>query len=71
MCPVCDEVILDDSSQQKGQNSIFCDEDCNMWLDCGCAGLSKKAFLSLNGSVNPFYCVSCRLNIHSAEIQIL
>ena len=55
----------------KGQDSISCDGDCNTWLHRGCAGLSKKAFRALKDSEKPFYCVSCRLSIHSDEIESL
>ena len=71
VCPIREDTILDDSNGQKGQDSIFCHGDCNTWLHRGCAGLSKKAFRALKDSEKPFYCVSCRLSIHSDEIECL
>ena len=70
-CPVCDDEIIDDTDAQRGQDSVFCDGACSTWLHRGCAGVSKQLFINLEKSDKPFHCVSCRLNIHSSEIDIL
>ena len=71
VCPVCDEVIRDDTKSQKGQDSIWCEGECNTWLHRGCAGLSKKRFIALRESSESFSCVSCRLSAQSMEIRLL
>ena len=71
VCPICDDIILDDTKNQKAHDSIWCDGECNTWLHRGCAGLSKKKFLALKNSDDPFLCVSCHLSAHSTEIYDL
>ncbi len=70
-CPICEDVILDDTVTQTGQDSIFCEGACSTWLHRGCAGLSKKRFLQLNQSDKSFLCTSCCLLSHSSEIKDL
>ena len=31
-CMICDKVIKDQDSSNKGQDSIFCEGDCQGWL---------------------------------------
>lgn len=70
-CPICGDIIIDDGVSKEGQDSVFCEGICSTWLHRGCAGLSKKAFSLLKTSDQPFHCVSCRLNIYSADISKL
>ena len=69
VCPICDDEIVDDSSTQKGQDSIFCEGACSTWLHRGCAGLSKQLFFHYKTSDSSFYCTSCRLNSLSSEME--
>ena len=71
ICPICEDVILDDTVTQTGQDSIFCEGACSTWLHRGGAGLSKKRFLQLNQSDKSFLCTSCCLLSHSSEIKDL
>ena len=68
-CPICEEVILDESRSHKAQDSIFWDGVCQAWLH-GCGGLSISWFIELEDSHEPFKCVSCCLSVHSREILV-
>ena len=70
-CAICEDIIVEESQDLSGQDAIFCEGSCQAWLHRGCAGLSKSAFLSLNGSSVPFACVHCRLNQQEKEISQL
>ena len=69
-CMICDKVIKDQDSSNKGQDSIFCKGDCQGWLHRTCAGISKKAFNEATVSDQPFYCHYCRCNLQE-EISLL
>ena len=59
VCPICEEPILDKSFCKDGQDSVFCDGQCQAWLDKHCASLSNIAFKpSLNLKLL-FYCPHC------------
>ena len=58
-CPICEEVIRDESKMHAGEDAIFCEGSCRTWLHRKCAGLSKSAFERLQGSEDPFRCPHC------------
>lgn len=72
MCPVCDEKIIDVATKsQKVQDSIFCDGDCLSWLHRRCGELSKKRFLSMSKSQDPFCCPLCWLSNMEGKVADL
>ena len=71
ICPICEDVIVDQSSSNKGHDSVFCDGLCNTWLHRGCAGLSKLAFEQVVASSDSFYCPHCSLLQQKKEIASL
>ena len=70
-CPICEDVIVDQSSGNKGHDSVFCDGLCNAWLHRGCAGLSKLAFDQVAASSDSFCCSHCSLSQQKKEIASL
>ena len=40
-CPACEDIIRETKGRSKGQDAVFCDGSCQMWLHRCCAGLSK------------------------------
>ena len=70
-CAICLEMILDSSTKLEGEDSIFCEGECQMWLHRKCVGLPDPAFKSLIKSSKPFRCFQCSLLGHSNEIQDL
>lgn len=68
-CLVCDKVIKDPDSRQKGQDAIMCEGDCQGWLHRSCAGISKKAFQAVIYSSDPFLCHHCLQTCHQSEIS--
>ena len=68
ICPICDEAVIDPSTKNVGQDSIFCDGACKAWLHRGCAGLSKSVFEEVCKSDDPFLCPHCMLIHQRAEI---
>ena len=69
ICPICEDPIVDPSSQDAGHDSIFCEGGCKAWLHRGCAGLSKAAFEEVCKSQDTFLCRYCRGV--SQEVEIL
>lgn len=68
ICPVCEEVIEDQSETKEGQDSIECDGQCASWLHRRCAGLSKHRFAEISSVKAPFLCPPCRLATQECEI---
>ena len=71
VCPICEDVIEDSSPKVKGQESIFCEGVCNMWLQRGCIGLSKSGFQLVSTTREPFHCPHCALSSQRKEIVAL
>ena len=48
VCPVCDETIKEpDDDGNNGQDAVFCEGECQVWLHRTCAGLTAQAFSAL------------------------
>ena len=71
VCPICDDIIKDQSSSAEGHDSVFCDGHCNTWLHCGCTGLSKFAFTQIAAPSKSFYCMHCSLSLQKKEVASL
>ena len=59
ICPICDDNIEEAGSSNTGQDSIFCDGQWGSWLHRECAGQSRKVFLKVSKSKEPFNCMTC------------
>ncbi len=67
-CLFCDKPIKDG---KQGQESIFCEGDCQGWIHRTCACLSKKAFEAAKESDLPFFCNNCHNQKQELEIAQL
>ena len=57
--------------RKVGDDAIECSGICAGWIHRRCAGLNKKAYLSLSESTEPFFCPYCRLNKQELELESL
>ena len=73
LCKICDEAIAEPDTKIKGDDSIFCNGECDGWIHRRCAGLSKAKFAvytSTDESVK-FYCPTCRVSRLEASMSAL
>ena len=61
ICAICEEEIIDASSQTTGEDAIYCDGHCKSWIHRRCAGLSTANFTVVSQSKDPYFCPHCRL----------
>ena len=73
LCLICDKNIVDVSTKNKGQDSVFCEGSCQGWLHRRCAGLSKSIFKVISSPEHnfPFYCLYCTHVRYSEQISNL
>ena len=70
-CPICSKIIQDSVAKKNGQDSIFCNGECQKWDHRQCAGLSTESFTSFSTSDQPFYCPRCLLSSQAKELTAL
>ena len=60
ICPLCQEAILEATSDREGHEAVFCDGvSCCVWYHHWCAGVTNKRYESLAGCQAPFLCPAC------------
>ena len=64
-------VIRETKGRSKGQEAVFCDGSCQMWLHRCCAGLSRKRFEAVASSEEPFLCPACQRSSQQETITLL
>ena len=71
LCKICDDAIVEPDSKKKGDDSIFCNGECNGWIHRRCAGLSKAKFAAYTTSDESvkFYCPTCRVGRLEASMK--
>lgn len=62
LCPVCE------ASFKSGQESIFCEGECQKYVHRQCAGLTKGQFAKAAESDSPYYCLHCTVSMQNTEI---
>lgn len=70
-CPVCEDIIRETKGRSKGQDAVFCDGSCQMWLHRCCAGLSRERFEVLASSEESFLCPACQRDSQQETITLL
>ena len=70
-CAICLEAIQDRSHTSEGQDSVFCEGECQRWLHRTCAGLTNQAFDQIRSSDERFYCYQCFVTLHKSEMKDL
>ena len=71
VCPVCESTIVDDHELNEGEDAIFCEGECQIWLHRKCVGLTKNAFTLISSSKEPYLCPYCSNNHYKKEINEL
>jgi len=62
LCPVCE------SSSKSGQESVFCEGECQKYLHRQCTGLTRSQFPKAAESDSPYYCLHCTVSLQNTEI---
>ena len=71
-CVVCEKAIVEDTDEQDGDESIFCEGLCQGWLHRWCAGLTKAQFAVIGLKEDEqFECARCCLSAQQSEIARL
>ena len=70
-CPVCENAIRETKGRSKGQDAVFCDGSCQMWLHRCCAGLSRKHFEAVASSEELSLCPACQRGSQQETITLL
>ena len=68
VCPICAEAIVDEGEGGCVQDAVFCEGDCQCWLHRWCAGVTRKRYLTLSSTEDPFLCPSCTVAGQQAAI---
>ena len=71
VCPVCMEPILDEGVDHAGQDALFCEGECQCWHHRWCAGVTKRRYIGLADTTEPFLCPSCTIVNQKATIDCL
>ena len=61
-CDLCCEPIVD------GKEDALCEGNCQLWMHCYCAGVTQSHFKVLASGSNPFVCLHCLQETHSAVV---
>ena len=69
ICPICTDIIIENTKEVDGHDAIFCEGTCNSWLHRQCAGLSKSLFQSLAKSEKSYHCPHCRLASYESVVD--
>ena len=67
-CTICEDVNIDQSDQEPGQDSIYCEGKCDAWVHRHCAGLTVSAFRTSKTTSEPFHCLHCKLDSQVNEL---
>ena len=73
VCPICDEIIKEQTKNKKGDDCIYCEGSCEAWLHRKCAGLSQTNFSEHRqlGDKEAFFCLHCQLKAYKVELTAL
>ena len=55
ICPVCDTVIAEDTDDIAGDDAVYCEGTCAIWLHRKCASMAKIVYDKLRGSEDPYF----------------
>ena len=71
MCPICESTIVDDDESNEGEDAIFCEGECQIWLHRKCVGLTKNSFTLIGSTKEPYLCPYCSDNHYKKEVNEL
>ena len=67
-CPTCAQTIVKATANKEGQESLFCEGNCNTWYHHLCAGVSTLQYEALSSSEEPFLCPTRTSDNHQQSI---
>ena len=68
ICPICEVTIIDKTSDKDGQDSIFCEGQCQAWIHKQCASLSNNAFKAVAKSRDPSTVLTVALIVRARRL---
>jgi len=71
ICPICADIIIENTDEVVGHDAIFCEGICNSWLHRQCAGLSKPLFQLFSNSEKQYQCPHCQLAAYESVVDNL
>ena len=72
ICRVCEDPIIEYSATSEGEETVFCEGQCNTWIYRKCSGLTSTLFDIISfKSEEPFCCWHCLLMQQTIEINTL
>ena len=66
VCQYVNQLSLMMDELNEGEDAIFCEGECQIWLHRKCVGLTKNAFTLISSSKEPYLCPYCS-NSHYTE----
>ena len=61
ICRICAEPILDNGEDECTQDALFREGDCQRWLHCWCATVTRERYAILSSTEDPFLCSLCTI----------
>ena len=71
VCPICEKNIIEADDSVEGEDAVFCEGQCKFWLHRKCVGLTKKAYIEIGNSEDPYVCPHCAIDCYRKEINEL
>ena len=68
VCLICDTVIRDGDDPD---DALYCEGDCQGWLHRKCVCMTKKLYVALGQSDDPYLCPHCAFAEYEQEIDSL
>lgn len=68
VCLICDEIIHDGDNPD---DAVYCEGDCQGWLHRNCVCMTKKMYVAIGQSNDPYFCPHCKFTIYHKEINSL
>jgi len=68
---ICDKIIIEQDENNVGEDAVFCEGTCQVWVHRTCVGLINKLYNVLSESDDPYLCLHCMLCKQNSELTNL
>ena len=68
VCLICDAIIHEGDN---AENAVYCEGDCQGWLHRKCVCMSKKLYIAIGKSNDPYVCPHCKFDAQQKEVDKL
>ena len=65
---ICDAIIHEGDN---AEDAVYCEGDCQGWLHRRCVCMSKKLYITIGKSNDPFFCPHCKFDAQQKEVDKL